>query len=207
MIEELASRYRACLEHYGIVTCSLPPTGGYTDLPELTYAACLAHHGLLGSVEWMRLEKYDLTSIPAEHLASLVSSVTYLVSIGNVSGCDLLTILDTVRSKELIIGKLSLGSEETQAIVQDMESHVEEVVLDGDVTLDIRVLMEYSGQGKCRKLICNYDAATRYREQLKTWATSRNSEVTLATSRNWEVTLDNYNNKFIIECKIVEIMI
>ena len=79
-------------------------------LPAITCAASLAHHGLLGSVAVIGLDNVDPTSVPSEHLASLVSSVTYLVSIGNVSGCDLLTILDTVRSKELIIGRLSLGS-------------------------------------------------------------------------------------------------
>ena len=85
-----------------------------------------------------------------------------------------------------------------------MESHVEEVVLDGDVTLDIRVLMEYNGQGECRKVICNYDAATRYREQLKTWARGRNWELDYMDSPrillgNWEVTYDNVIWEFILE--------
>ena len=64
-------------------------------LPEITCAASLVHHKLLGSVEEMWLCDVDLTSVPAEHLASLVSSVTECVAIWNVSGCDLVTILDT----------------------------------------------------------------------------------------------------------------
>ena len=85
----------------------------------------------------------------------------------------------------------SLGSKETQALVQAMESHVTWVMLFAGVTLDIRDLMEYSGQGKCRSVECHRDTADRYREQLRTWA----------TSRNWEVTCgdDDDDWRFIIE--------
>ena len=168
VFESLAERVKCILERYPSI---LPA--------EFTCAASLAHHGLLGSVEDMRLPNVDLTSVPAEHLASLVSSVRWRVSIGNIIGCDLVTILDSVKSKVLWISSQSLSSEETQALVRAMESHVEEVELDGDVTLDIKVLMEYNGQGKCRKLICNYIAATRYRDQLNTWARGRKLELDL----------------------------
>ena len=147
-------------------------------LPVITSAASLAHHGLLGSVDFLTLGDVDLTSVPAEHLASLVSSVKEHLVIGNVSGCDLVTILDSVKSKELDISRQSLGSEETQALVQAMESGVEEVELDEEVKLDIRDLMKYNGQGKCREVRCYSDTADRYREQLRIWAKSRNWEVT-----------------------------
>ena len=153
-----------------------------SELPEIICAASLAHHGLLGSVAWMRLGDVDLTSVPTEPLASLASSVTGRVLIENVSGCDLVTILGSVKSEVLSISRQSLGSEETQALVQAMESRVELVMLYGDVTLDIRDLMEYSGQGKCREVGCGMgDTADRYREQLRTWA----------TSNNWIVEIDN----------------
>ena len=58
-----------------------------------------------------------------------------------------------------------------------MESGVEEVTLHTGVTLDIRVLREYSGQGKCRVVECYTDTVGRYREQLRTWAKSRNWQV------------------------------
>ena len=152
-----------------------------SSLPVITCAASLAHHRLLGSVEEMRLCNVDLTSVPAEHLASLVSSVTGTVYIRNVSGCDLVTILDSVKSRVLDIRYQSLGSEETRALVQAMESRVESVTLYHKVTLGIWDLMEYSGQGKCRKVRCHSIAADRYREQLRTWA----------TSKNWTVHCDN----------------
>ena len=143
--------------------------------PEITCAASLAHHGLLGSVKVLVL-RYDLTSVPAGHLASLTASATESVEICNVSGCDLVvTILDCVKSKILWIRDVTLlGCEETQALVRAMESRVEDVRLDEEVTLDISSLIEYSGQGKCSELGCYDEVAARYREQLLAWATSRN---------------------------------
>ena len=147
-----------------------------SNLPAITCAASLAQHRLLGCVYSMLLKDVDLTSVPAEHLASLVSRVTGYVTISNVSGCDLVTILDSVRSKKMEISRQSLDSEETQALVRAMQSRVEEVVLSYEVTLDIRSLMEYSGQGKCRVVRCYNDTAPRFREKLRTWATSKNWE-------------------------------
>ena len=141
-------------------------------------AAGLAYHRLLGSEQVMVLRNVDLTSVPTEHLASLASSVTGIVSINNLCGCNLVTILDSVKSQVLLIRSQSLVSEETRALVRAMETGVNRVRLYREVTLDIRDLMEYSGQGKCREVRCYVDAAHIYREQLRTWATSRNWEVT-----------------------------
>ena len=140
-----------------------------SNLPEITCASSLAHHGLLDSVLSMWLRDFDLTSVPDEHLASLVSRVSGQVVIKNVSGCDLITILGSVKSKVLSIYQNSLGSEETRALLRAMESGVEQLVLYEQVTLDLSVLMEYSGRGKCREVQCVFDTALRYKEQLGTW--------------------------------------
>ena len=150
------------------------------NLPEITYAASLAFHRLLSPMERMNLWDVDLTSVPAEHLASLASSVTEVIDIRNVCGCGLVTILDSVKSKELWIRR-SFSSEETRALVQAMESRVERIVLHSESTLDLRFLHEYNGQGKCREVRCRSYRIDRYREQLRTWA----------MSRNWAVTRDN----------------
>ena len=152
-----------------------------TRLPQITCAASLAHHGLLGSVERMELCDVDLTSVPAEHLASLASCVMWAVTIKNVSGGDLVTILDSVKSDWLYITRQSLGIEETQALVRAMDSGVKKLNLNVGVTLDIAWAIRYNGQGKCRKVECVLDTTRRYREQLRTWA----------TSRKWKVTLDD----------------
>ena len=148
------------------------------SISELMCGASLAHHGLLGSVKEVVLLDVDLTSVPTEHLASLVSSVAEYVSIKNILGGDLITILDSVKSKEVLsITRQSLGSDETRALVCAMESRVELVMLNHELTLDIKALMEYSGQGNCGGVWCYSDTAARYREQLRTWATGRNWEV------------------------------
>ena len=138
--------------------------------PEITTAASLAHHGMLGSVQSMRLSDVDLSSVPAEHLASLASCVTRSVSICNVSNCDLVSILDSVKSVELNISRQTLSSEETRALVRAMETGVELVVLGrgGEMSLDIRALTQYSGQGKCEWVSCHY--ADKYREEVRAWA-------------------------------------
>ena len=177
MIERLAKRVKRRLR-------------GWPSLPVITCAASLAHHRLLGSVREMGLCDVDLTSVPAEHLASLVSGVTGTVTIYRVSGCNLVTILDSVRSRVMSICTQRLGSEETQALVRAMESGVEMVKLDYMVhrAMDIRILREYSGQGKCRKMKC-YNFEDRHREKLRTWA----------TSRNWEATHNDDDNCFTLK--------
>ena len=171
------------------------------NLAVITCAASLANHGLLRSMDQMKLQhcspkemklkfKYnvvDLTSVPAEHLASLVSCVTGGFYISNVIGCDLINILDNVKSIYLNISRQSLGTEETQALVRAMESRVEWVVLFEEVTLDIRSLREYSGQGKCRRVDCYCDTQDRYREQLVTWAKSKNWDAYKLTEVNFTV--------------------
>ena len=140
-----------------------------SSLQVITSAASLAHQGLLGPVEQIWLRDVNLTSVPPEHIASLISSVTRWVRVRKVSGGDLVTILDSVKSQQLVIYEQSLGRQETKALVRAMESRVEWVML-GEVTLDIKTLTKYKGQGKCLMVDCFADAAAQYIKQLKTWA-------------------------------------
>lgn len=73
----------------------------------------------------------------------------------------------------------SLDREETQALVQAMESGVERVLLNS-VTLDMETLETYSGQGRCwdvRLLWPARDGREMWRvnlkEPLKLWAVNR----------------------------------
>ena len=78
----------------------------------------------------------------------------FILHISNVSGCDLVSLLTSLKCQELIIHRQTLGREETQALVRAMESDVERVRLNVEVTLDIEALTEYSGQGVCRRVCC-----------------------------------------------------
>ena len=153
------------------------------DVPEITCAASLAHHGLLGPVASMKLHYVDLTSVPEAHLAALVSSVTRSVYIQHV-GRGLVTILDNVTCAELYLSGQSLDREETGALMRAMDTRVEELTLEGgwlSLVLAMAALTESSGQGMCRVVTCYEDTAARHREELGAWA----------RSRNWEVTQDN----------------
>ena len=143
----------------------------------LKCAANLAHHGLLGSMDRLWLYDFDLSPVPSQHLTSLASSVTRCLSIGNVSGCDLVSILNIIKFYDLHIHRQTLGREETQALVQAMESRVVRVMLVDAVTMDIDALAEYSGQGVCKSIVlCQYTVDT-CKEELMTWARRRNWSV------------------------------
>ena len=103
------------------------------------------------TVEYLSLNDVNLSKVPTQHLASLVSHVTKDFNITNISGCDLVTILNSVQCQTLTISNQSLGSEETRALLQAMESRVTEVEIECFVTLksgpeDITALAKYSGQ-------------------------------------------------------------
>ena len=119
----------------------------------------------------IQLVDVNLSKVPTQHLVSLVSRVTNLW-ITDVTGCDLVALLESANCRILSIKRQSLGREETQALVRAMESRVEMVML-YDVKLDMETLPKYSGQGRCRFLEAEtYEITTglNYTEKLKTWA-------------------------------------
>ena len=136
--------------------------------------ASLAHQRLLGSlrsVPRLVLRDVDLTSVPAKHLASLAASVWWSVEINNVSGCDLVAILDNIRIDNLFISRQRLNSKETEALLRALVSNVQkvrQVRLDIMVILDKTILIMHSGYGKSR-LRCLSQTEHRYKEQLRSW--------------------------------------
>lgn len=117
----------------------------------IPYAASFAHHGLLNDVGlWyygslLLLRNFNLSSVPAEHLASLVSLVNDCILVWNVSGLGLVTILDNIKCGCLLrMYSQSLDSKETEALVRAVESRGVKVILDDDVTIDIKTLSSKS---------------------------------------------------------------
>ena len=147
-----------------------------SSLAEITKAAYLAHNRMLGSVKdtiYNLVLDMDLASVPAQHLASLASCVTWNLDIINISNCDIISILDNLKCERLSINSSqTLSSKENRALVRAMESRVELVVLGtrGEDCLDITALTQYSGQGTCGVVKCWYGTADRYREELSSWA-------------------------------------
>ena len=146
-------------------------------------AASLTHHGLLNGLLTMGMENVDLSSVPTQHLVSLTASVSIGIFIENVSGCNLHSILASLKCDQVIITNQSLGREETRALVQLMEEEVRGIwrwrglrslYLGDEVTLDIEALVEYSGEGVCEEIMLNNKTLARYSKELRTWAKSRN---------------------------------
>ena len=156
------------------------------DSEDIAEAARLAHEGLLGPLTGWRLIlcRVDLFSVPTAHLASLVSSVTSKIAIFEVYG-DLINILDNVKSKEMDIIGQNLSKEETRALVQAMETRVNEVSLGvgEEVNLDIGTLTDYSGYGECYQVTSSH-SLQEYRDELRSWA----------RDRNWSTILDDNDN-------------
>ena len=144
-------------------------------------AASLAYHGLLGPLRVLRLLDMDLSTVPAEHLASLVSCVTNLITIRGVSGCDMVSIMDSVKCEVLSLQRQRLDNEETSALVRAMEARVEEVVLGGrkQTLLDVTALIQYSGQGRCKEIgiMEKSDDEEKY-EEMKNWAEDKQWSIT-----------------------------
>ena len=137
----------------------------------LTCAATLAYRGWIKDVDNIWLQEIDLGTVPIQHLISLLSSVKRTVNIDDeVTGWDLVTILDSLQCQEIRLGCERLGREETQALVRAMESRVEKVFLYNEIELDMEALAEYSGQGRCRVLECEGVREVTFCDQLVAWA-------------------------------------
>ena len=149
------------------------------QVEEIKCAAILAHKGLMVPVEDIRLCG-DLTSVP--HIASLVSCVKGRVSIKNIRGCDLKTILDSVKCQGLSIYQ-NLGRKETEALVRAMETRVKMLGLT-NVILHKEAFIKYSGRGRCDTVgLRDAKRTATYREELRSWASNKAWEVIRDTAR------------------------
>ena len=151
MLENLAARVREVLEN-DLSDSNYNSVAVRSAL--ITSAAALAHHGLLGNIDYVVLfeDEVDLSSVPTQHLASLISNVTGQVMISyKFRGCDLLPILESLKCEELHLFRQHLGREETQALMRAMESCLKDLVLVlYDVeTPDMEALIEKCGHVKC----------------------------------------------------------
>ena len=120
----------------------------------------------------------DLSCIPVQNLASLVACVRFSVSIENVRGCDLLKLLESVRSSRLNIYRQSLDTEETKTLVKALETYLEFFWWEygeQEGTLDIAAMTQYSGLGKCSHMV--FSKGAKYKEKFRTWAEGRDWEM------------------------------
>ena len=139
----------------------------------ISCAASLAHHGLLKSIRQLRIFDVDLSKVPSKHMVSLASCVTVSLHIWNVRGCDMISLLDSVKCRVLEIDEQNLSTEATQALVRAMETRVENAMLGHwrEVTFDIEALTtQYNGQGKCWYITIGMSSlSSGIEKKLKKW--------------------------------------
>ena len=131
---------------------------GYRRRPDqalVSSAASFIHHGYITEVERMRLRNIDLSEVA--HASALADvTVTSNVWIHNVVG-SIAPIISRIKCPVLRITKMRLCTEDTAALVQAMQTSVEEVLLgvEGDSPeLDMDTLLTYDGRGPCGKVEC-----------------------------------------------------
>ena len=144
----------------------------------ITTAASLVHYRQFGPPSLiLRLHNLDLSKVkvPDNHLCSLVSNVYGRVSIKAVTGCNMVRIIDSVKSVTLNIVSQSLDREITEAVVRAMDTRILSVELES-VTLDTRALSNYDGKGNCESI--QVLAGHEDRQWLRDWARERHWRVT-----------------------------
>ena len=82
----------------------------------------------------------------------------------------------------------TLGSEETRALVRAMESNVIGICLGPQIDLDIAILTQYSGKGKCFWVShYHYNDDNRFVEEMLSWG---------RRMKNWETGELSMPNRF-----------
>merc|ERR1719500_1926060 len=140
-------------------------------------AASLAHYGFLVSVRSLNLENVSESSIPIEHLASLVACVKDNVTIGGYSrysgrSTDLLAILDNVQCECVSIVNI-LYAEEYSALFRAMKTRVRKLCFNCVLCFSIEKLYEelkkYDGKGKCEQIDFLYNVKLPFRPLILLW--------------------------------------
>ena len=142
----------------------------FSSQEAVSSAASFIHHGYITEVEIMNLTNINLSEVA--HASALADvTVSDNVYIENVTG-NIAPILSRVKCRVLSISKMRLSTEDTAALVQGMQTSVEELSLGyyGPVELDMDTLLRtYNGRGQFRRVWCCDDTMRKYGDQLAAW--------------------------------------
>ena len=119
--------------------------------------------GLLTSLKGMRLNRIN---IHGDLTLSLPAFDT--VKLWRLSG-DISQLLPLISCQKLVIGDTNLSSNDTESLVNCLNTNVSVLGL-CDTTVDISVLSQYNGTGKCELVKCSDGSYRRYRGQVTQWA-------------------------------------
>ena len=141
-----------------------------TSQEVVSSTASFIHHHYITEVENLTLENINLSEVA--HASSLADvHVTNEVIIINVTG-NIAPIISRVKCERIWISQMRLSTEDTAALVQGMQTSVEEVSLGyyGPVELDMDTLLRtYNGRGQFRRVFCCGETLRKYGDQLAAW--------------------------------------
>ena len=145
--------------------------GGFYPYPPpgqalVSSAASFIHYNYITGVEKIILDNINLAEVA--HSSSLADvAVSYDVFINIVSG-NIAPIISKIKCECFWISEMKLSSQDTAALVLNMQNNVEEVRLGGNgfVKLDWDSLLTYDGRGRCRVVECSGQTSKRYGHKL-----------------------------------------
>ena len=123
--------------------------------------------GLLTSVQGMELSDINICGEEISQLTLPTFDATVWLS--RLSG-DISQLLPLISCHKLWIWDTDLSRNDTESLVNCLNTNVSELVLWGGATVDISVLCQYNGTGKCQYVHCGYDSYERYRGEVTRWA-------------------------------------
>jgi len=139
---------------------------------DLLLASSLVQAGLLTSAKGMKLSGMwlDGVNIRGEEISQLtLPTFDGEVVLRSLSG-DISQLLPLISCQKLRIRYTYLRRNDTESLVKCLYTNVSELVLHNGSTVDISVLCQYDGTGKCENVECYFGSYERYRGQVTQWA-------------------------------------
>ena len=122
--------------------------------------------GLLTSVKGMWLENINIRGEEISQLSLPTFDTVYLYSLSG----DISQLLPLISCHKLDIVGTNLSRNDTDSLVKCLYTNVSQLWLWGNINVDIFVLSQYNGTGKCELVKCSDGSYRRYRGQVTQWA-------------------------------------
>ena len=146
----------------------------HVSVEDLHLASSLVQAGLLTSVKGMWLSNLN---IHGEEISQLtLPTCDGTVELERLSG-DISQLLPLISCNELVIRYTNLSGNETESLVKCLNTNMSVLLLNNNTTVDISVLSQYNGTGKCGYVWCYYDSYDSYRGQVTQWARNKRWKV------------------------------
>ena len=140
--------------------------GHSVSMEELQATSELVQARMLSSVGGMQLKNINLRV--EDVMKMTLPTFSGEVSLHFLSG-ELSMLLSLITCNLLGIYHTNLTKQDTESLLLRLKSNVSKLVLGGGV-VDISILCQYTGKGKCAYVKCMCDSYDKYKSQVTQWA-------------------------------------